>query len=76
MPEPLGMAAFGENDQFSIVSSLSRFGSSMFEGEHVLAPLGADTVGLDVHTLPVVRLSNSFVRQWGGRWMVEEIAAR
>jgi len=70
MPEPLGMAAFGENDQFSIVSSLSRFGSSMLEGEHVLAPLGADTVGLDVHTLPVVRLSNSFVRQWeGAGWL-------
>jgi len=74
-PDERPMAGFGENDGLTIVSTLRRFGLSILDGEHYLFPAGwsrermlpppSRRRALE-EGVPVVRLCNSFVRQWDG----------
>jgi probable biosynthetic protein (TIGR04098 family) len=82
-PAATPMAAFGENDRFRIVSTLTRFGTSMLDGVSYLVPesrakwfgrgseLPFGSVAEAVASgVPAVRLSNIFVRQFGGaEWL-------
>ena len=58
-----GLAAYGPDDRLDVVSTLSRFGSTMLDGEHLLYPAG--TLGKELPRVlppaPHVRLSNVFV---------------
>jgi acyl carrier protein len=78
-PENQPMASYGENDRFTIVSVLRRYGLSFLDGESYLfpadlpahrkaVPTSADTA---IHDgIPLLRLSNSFVQQWkGAEWL-------
>lgn len=78
-PPAKPMAAFGENDRFKVVSTLTRYGTSMVDGVSFLMP--GDYVPGD-HTpfrsledavaagIPAARLSNIFVRQFAGaEWL-------
>ncbi|MEW6440987.1 MAG: LnmK family bifunctional acyltransferase/decarboxylase [bacterium] len=78
-PRQTPMAAFGENDRFTVVSSLSSFGNSILDGCHFLYPAGwpeekkvpllngrqAAEMGI-----PYVRTSNIFVKMLqGATWL-------
>lgn len=78
-PPAKPMATHRENDRFTVVSSLRRYGRSMLDGEHYLFPSDAaddqkrppisPEDGLKAG-IPFVRLSNSFVKQWqGAGWL-------
>jgi probable biosynthetic protein (TIGR04098 family) len=73
------LAAYGENDQIKIASTLKRFGGAMLDGLSYLLPAGysetkalpfagvAEAVAAGV---PAVRLSNIFVEQHNGsEWL-------
>ena len=71
------MSSFGENDRFSVVSSLARYGTSMVDGTSYLVP-GSGDAGVRYASIreaiaagiPAVRLSNIFVRQFvGAQWL-------
>ena len=74
-PQSRPMATYGENDTFTIVSTLRRYGISILDGEHFLFPghwprdkkipfyRCEDSLDAGV---PFVRLSNNFVKQWSG----------
>lgn len=74
-PPQRPMATFAENDEVTIVNTLRRFGRFMLDGESFLCPSETRAV-LDLETLspevastlgiPYIRLSNAFVKQWGG----------
>jgi probable biosynthetic protein (TIGR04098 family) len=76
---PIGrpMSSFGENDRFTVVSTLSRYGTSMVDGISYLVPFGVGPnvahgpVGAAVAAgVPAVRLSNIFVKQFeGAQWL-------
>lgn len=78
-PEAKPMAAYGENDRFRIVSTLTRFGSSMIDGISYLLPAGGadldkprfDSVASAVAVgVPAARLANIFVKQFdGAAWL-------
>ena len=82
-PPATPMAAFGENDRFRVVSTLTRFGTSMLDGVSYLIPeshakwfargaeLPFDSLAEAVASgVPAVRMSNIFVRQFGGaEWL-------
>src|SRR5262245_26064917 len=74
-PTERPMSSFGENQRFRAVSTLARYGTSMLDGIAYLMPgdfAAAD--GLPFRSLaeavasgiPAVRLSNVFVRRFGG----------
>lgn len=71
------MASFGENDAFTVWSSVARYGTSMVDGVsylvpgHTHAPVTFTTVQQAVDAgIPAVRLSNIFVRQFeGAQWL-------
>jgi probable biosynthetic protein (TIGR04098 family) len=80
------MSSFGENDRFEVISTIGRYGTSMVDGLTYLVPMtpGASsapsrdagrawTPGLDeamAAGIPAVRLSNIFVKQFGGaEWL-------
>jgi probable biosynthetic protein (TIGR04098 family) len=76
------MASFGENDRLQIVSSVARYGTSMVDGTCYLVPVDANdsardvvvaNAGLDAAIaagVPAARLSNIFVKQFGGaEWL-------
>lgn len=75
-PPERPMAAFVENDEVTIVSQLRRFGRLMLDGESYLCPSETQPSLTDLESLstevassrgiPYVRLSNMFVKQWGG----------
>lgn len=78
-PPSRPMAAFGENDRFTIASTIRRFGLSILDGEHFLfpghwpeekkipCPRREDALEMEVPYLP---LSNNFVKQWcGAGWL-------
>ena len=82
-PAATPMAAFRENDRFQVVSTLTRYGTSMLDGVSYLIP-ETDPRGFETRSeptfesvagavaagVPAVRLSNIFVRQFGGaRWL-------
>jgi len=83
-PPERPMAAFGENDRFSVVSTIARYGTSMVDGVSYLLPMDG-TAGLaggvagrtfssigeaTAAGVPAVRLSNIFVKQFGGaEWL-------
>ena len=71
------MASFGENDRLSVVSSMSRYGTSMVDGMSYLVP-GAGTTTVPFTSvqqavqagIPAARLSNIFVKQFAGaQWL-------
>lgn len=78
-PEKRPLGSYGENDRLRLVSTMERFGGSMLDGLVFLLP--ADTsvpahVPYDCVTsavaagVPAVRLSNIFVKQFGGaEWL-------
>jgi probable biosynthetic protein (TIGR04098 family) len=76
-PESRPMASFGENDKFTVWSSVARYGTSMVDGVsylvpgHAHAPVTFTTVQEAVDAgIPAVRLSNIFVRQFeGAQWL-------
>jgi probable biosynthetic protein (TIGR04098 family) len=78
-PEPRPMASYGENDSFTVASTLRRFGFSMLEGRHYLLPQSpegarAETPGSPKAAarsgIPYLRMANSFVKQWqGAGWL-------
>jgi probable biosynthetic protein (TIGR04098 family) len=83
-PPERPMAAFGENDRFKVISTVARYGTSMVDGVSYLLPLdgaagqagGApdlpfSSIGdANAAGVPAVRLSNIFVRQFGGaEWL-------
>lgn len=74
-PDAKPMAAYGENDTFTIVSTVTRFGGSMVDGISYLLPAGvADLDKLPFDSVasaiaggvPAVRLANIFVKQFSG----------
>ena len=76
-PPDRPMSSFGENDRFSVVSSLARYGTSMVDGTSFLVP-GSGDPGVRYASvkqataagIPAVRLSNIFVRQFvGAQWL-------
>lgn len=78
-PNSRPMAMYGENDRLTIVSTLRRFGVSFLDGEHFLFPAHwpADRKTAFAtreqalrSEVPVIRMSNSFVKQWrGAEWL-------
>lgn len=77
-PPARPMGRFGENDRFTIVSSLARYGTSMLDGISCLMPPGfagetAPFASLDdavAAGVPAARLSNIFVKQFAGaEWL-------
>jgi probable biosynthetic protein (TIGR04098 family) len=78
-PPSRSMATYGENDRFTIASTLRRYGLSMLDGEHFLFPSHwpeSRKIPLESKDeamrqgVPYVRFSNSFVRQWkGAEWL-------
>jgi probable biosynthetic protein (TIGR04098 family) len=83
-PPERPMAAFGENDRFRVVSTIARYGTSMVDGVSFLLPVdGTARLASEVPSppfssigeaiaagVPAVRLSNIFVRQFGGaEWL-------
>ena len=83
-PPERPMAAFGENDRFRVTGTIARYGTSMVDGVSYLLPVGGTTgpasgvPGLAYSSIPeaiaagvpAVRLSNIFVRQFGGaEWL-------
>ncbi len=71
------MSSFGENDQFTVMSSLARYGTSMVDGISYLVPgSGASWTpftsmqqAVDAG-VPAVRMSNIFVKQFAGaQWL-------
>jgi probable biosynthetic protein (TIGR04098 family) len=77
-PPDRPMATFGENDQFTIVCTLRRYGILMLDGEHFLFPrhwpenqkLPIALRGQRLTEVPFVRMSNIFVKQWkGAGWL-------
>jgi probable biosynthetic protein (TIGR04098 family) len=74
-PESKPMAAYGENDELSAVSSMSAFGESLLDGFVFLEPNQARDVDAEPFStveaataagVPAVRLSNIFVKQFSG----------
>ena len=83
-PPDRPMAAFGENDRFRVVSTIARYGTSMVDGVSYLIPVdgaarpASGALGAPFSSMreavaagvPAVRLSNIFVRQFGGaEWL-------
>jgi probable biosynthetic protein (TIGR04098 family) len=83
-PPERPMAAFGENDRFRVTSTVARYGTSMVDGVSYLLPVdGTADAASGVPAppfssipeaiaagVPAVRLSNIFVRQFGGaEWL-------
>jgi probable biosynthetic protein (TIGR04098 family) len=77
-PESAPMASLAENDRVEVVSRIARFGGSMLDGVTWLLPLdGSGPVpalesaeSAVAAGIPSVRLSNIFVRQFGGaEWL-------
>ncbi len=77
-PSNRPMAAYGENDRITVASTVQRFGGSMLDGISFLLPLGADerrSLPIDIpdakaQGIPAVRMSNIFVKQFGGaEWL-------
>jgi probable biosynthetic protein (TIGR04098 family) len=83
-PPERPMAGFGENDRFRVTSSIARYGTSMVDGVSYLLPVDgtagpASGVPGPLYSsipeaiaagVPAVRLSNIFVRQFGGaEWL-------
>lgn len=90
-PPATPMAAFGENDRFHVVSTLTRYGTSMLDGVSYLIPTSGRGATSGEHVnpsslirdppfasvaaavaagVPAIRLSNIFVRQFGGaEWL-------
>jgi probable biosynthetic protein (TIGR04098 family) len=83
-PPDRPMDAFGENDRFTVVSTLTRFGASMLDGVSFLIPSDrrgpagasrssapyASIADANAQGVPAVRLSNIFVRKFGGaEWL-------
>lgn len=78
-PEQRLLASFGENDRIKLVSTMTRFGASMLDGVSYLLPADSpepktapfDGVASAVAAgVPAVRLSNIFVKQFGGaEWL-------
>jgi probable biosynthetic protein (TIGR04098 family) len=77
-PDSRPMSSFGENDGVTIASTLQRFGASMLDGISYLRPIGGGDSAPLPGTLaesvsqgtPAVRLSNIFVKQFGGaEWL-------
>jgi probable biosynthetic protein (TIGR04098 family) len=78
-PAERPMAVYGENDRIKLASGVRRFGLSMMDGVSYLLP--ADHPEADAepfasvddalaHGVPAARLSNIFVRQFGGaEWL-------
>jgi probable biosynthetic protein (TIGR04098 family) len=63
-----GLASFGPDDELEVVSTLSRYGRTMLDGEHRLYRLGslpAELPGV-LPPAPLVRLSNVFVCEGSG----------
>jgi probable biosynthetic protein (TIGR04098 family) len=76
-PADRPMSSFGENDRFTVMSSVARYGTSMVDGISYLVP-GAGATRLPPTSMqqavdagvPAVRLSNIFVRQFvGAQWL-------
>ena len=78
-PNQTPMAAFGENDRFTVVSTLRSFGNSILDGFHFLYPAGwpeqkkipllngAQAAEMGI---PYVRTSNIFVKMLqGASWL-------
>lgn len=63
-----GLGAFGPDDRLEVVSTLTRWGHSMLDGEHALYREGAlpATLPALLPPAPSVRLSNVFVREGAG----------
>ena len=78
-PPSRPMATYGENDRFTVVSTLRRFGLSMLDGEHYLFPAQwpesrkqppASPERALAEGVPYIRFSNSFLKQWrGAEWL-------
>jgi probable biosynthetic protein (TIGR04098 family) len=65
---PAGLGAFGPDDRLEVVSTLTRWGRSMLDGEHALYREGTLPSALPalLPPAPRVRLSNVFVREGAG----------
>lgn len=78
-PESRPMAAYGENDHFTVASTLRRYGLSLLEGRHYLLPHGEEVFPAETPSspknavragIPFLRMANSFVKQWqGAGWL-------
>jgi len=81
-PPARPMASFGENDRLQVISSLARYGTSMVDGTCYLVSADANDAARDVVDadagldaaisagVPAARLSNIFVKQFGGaEWL-------
>jgi probable biosynthetic protein (TIGR04098 family) len=76
-PEGRPMSSFGENDRFTVMSSVARYGTSMVDGISYLVPGEAAPVAPFTSVrqavdagVPAARLSNIFVRQFvGAQWL-------
>jgi probable biosynthetic protein (TIGR04098 family) len=76
-PEGRPMSSFGENDRFTVMSSVARYGTSMVDGISYLVPGAAVPVAPFTSVrqavdagVPAARLSNIFVRQFvGAQWL-------
>ena len=73
------MGTFAENEQIRVICSLERFGGSMLDGTAILIPeeradnplpAFVDPASALAAGNPVARLSNIFVKQFGGaEWL-------
>jgi probable biosynthetic protein (TIGR04098 family) len=78
-PEARPMAAYGENDQLTVVSSMKSFGESLLDGTAYLLPAESPDVNEEPYPsveagvaagVPSIRLSNIFVKQFdGAAWL-------
>lgn len=78
-PRETPLAAFGENDRFTVVSTLKSFGNSILDGYHFFYPAGwPEDKKVPLHNgklalelgVPYVRTSNIFVKMLqGASWL-------